>query len=392
MGTVHKMLKFIIAFATFIASQQTAAETFSPIVPLVLTARLTATALLPFSPAAASAAEFIIHGRTRDHIANVGNDAAQRKKRTSEAKSVQKSGKTKTRKKSGKSDTRRPPPTPQPQQRTAKPKSSKDKPTSAPSATVPPASPKIFMTINANISLSNIIVERRRHLATTSEEDIKKIMKTTIREVVKSSLDANQRLAAVIITDINEMSIDGISGSTIDSQLMLTEKCENNNCEAQLSNTTMNSTVISYMTQEIKNGNFDDIFQENADVICAETTCPQVKNGEVVGGAFNETKRGQVVVPTEAPSANPTTLTPTSSQPTAVGPSVAPLELPTAAPTNSPSSVPTKVPSANPTTKMPISSQPTTVSPSVAPLALPTAAPLEYPTYLPTEAPQDYLN
>jgi regulator of extracellular matrix RemA (YlzA/DUF370 family) len=248
------------------------------------------------------------------------------------------------------------------------------------------------MTINANISLSNIIVERRRHLATTSEEDIKKIMKTTIREVVKSSLDANQRLAAVIITDINEMSIDGISGSTIDSQLMLTEKCENNNCEAQLSNTTMNSTVISYMTQEIKNGNFDDIFQENADVICAETTCPQVKNGEVVGGAFNETKRGQVVVPTEAPSANPTTLTPTSSQPTAVGPSVAPLELPTAAPTNSPSSVPTKVPSANPTTKMPISSQPTTVSPSVAPLALPTAAPLEYPTYLPTEAPQDYLN
>ena len=135
---------------------------------------------------------------------------------------------------------------------------------------------------------------------------------------------------------------------------MLTEKCENNNCEAQLSNTTINSTVISYMTQEIKNGNFDDIFQENADVICAETTCPQVKNGEVVGGAFNETKRGQVVVPIEAPSANPTTLTPTSSQPTAVGPSVAPLELPTAAPTNSPSSVPTKVPSANPTTKMSI--------------------------------------
>jgi hypothetical protein len=349
MGTVHKMLKFIIAFATFIPSQQTAAETLSPIVPLVHTARLTATALLLFAPAAASAAEFIIHGRTRDHIANVGDDAAQRKKSTSKAKSVQKSGKTKTREKSRKSDTPRPPPTSQPQQRTAKPKSSKDKPTSAPSAKYSPASPKIFITINANFNLSNITVDRRRHLATTSEEDITKIMKKTIREVVESSLDANQRLTAAIITDVNEMSIDGSSGSTIDSQLMLTEKCENNNCEAQLSYTTMNNTVISYMTEIIDNSTFNEIFQENADVICADTTCPHVKNGEVVGGAFNETKRGQVVVPTEAPSANPTTLTPTSSQPTAASPtSAAPTPiLPT---TKSPSSVATKAPSANPTT------------------------------------------
>ena len=153
MGTVHKMLKFIIAFATFIASQQTAAETLSPIVPLVHTARLTATALLLFAPAAASTAEFIIHGRTRDHIANVGDDAAQRKKSTSTASMHGKSGKQG---KSGKSDTPRPPPTPQPQQRTAKPKSSKDKPTSAPSAKYSPASPKIFITINANFNLSNL--------------------------------------------------------------------------------------------------------------------------------------------------------------------------------------------------------------------------------------------
>jgi hypothetical protein len=282
------------------------------------------------------------------------------------------------------------------------------------------------MTIKANFIVSNIIVDRRRQLA-VSEEDITTIMKTTIREVVKNSLNANQRLTAVNITGIDEISIDGSSGSTIDSQLMLTEKCASNDCEAQLSNTTMNSTVISYITQEIKNGNFDEVFQENADTMCADTTCPEIKDGTVVGEAFNETKRGQVVVPTEAPSANPTTLTPTSSQPTSVSPtSAAPTpmlpttkspssiatkapsanpttKMPTSKPTTaspitaaptptlpttkSPSSLPTESPSANPTTKMPVSSQPTTVGPSVAPLALPTAAPSEYPTYLPTEAP-----
>ena len=210
----------------------------------------------------------------------MGNDAAQRKKRSSKAKSMQKSGKQG---KSEKPNTLRPPPTPQPQQRTAKPKSSKDKPMSAPSApTDLPTSPNIFMTIKAYFIVSNISVNRRRQLA-VSVEDITTIMKTTIREVVKSSLNANQRLTAVNITGIDENSIDGLSGSTIDSQLMLTEKCASNDCEAQLSNTTMNSTVISYMKRKIKNGNFDKVFQKNADAICANTTCQEIKDGTVVG-------------------------------------------------------------------------------------------------------------
>jgi len=87
-----KINKFTIIFATFLASPTTA-ETLYPIVPLVHTARLIATALLLFLPDAEPAAEFIIHGRTRNHIAKVGNDAEQQKKHTNKTRKPGKKGK-----------------------------------------------------------------------------------------------------------------------------------------------------------------------------------------------------------------------------------------------------------------------------------------------------------
>ena len=323
-----------------------AAETLRKIVPLVHTAILTATSLLLVSPAAASATEIIIHGRTRNHIANVGNDAEQHEKCTGKASKHGKSGKSKK----IKSKTSRPPSTPQPQLRTKKPKSSKSKPTSAPTAPSDPvASPgKIFITISANFTVRNITVEqrRRRQLAVTVQ-DITTIMEETIYDVVRSSLNADQSIITVNITGIDDVYINGSpAGTTIYSQFILTENCTTN-CEAQLSKTTMNITVISFMTEEIDNGNFTRVFQENADAQCATTTCQDIKNGKVVRGFFNETIRGVVAIPssptaipTKAPTANPATLTP-ASQPTTVSPT-------NAAPT-------TSVPTTESPTRTPVS-------------------------------------
>ena len=143
-----KIIKFTIILATFLASSPTTAETLSPFVPLAHTARLTATSLLLFLPDAAPIAEFIIHGRTRNHIAKVGN---QRKKHTNKSRKPGKKGK-------GSKKRPRPPPTPRPQLRSKKPKSSR--PTNAPTATANPvASPgKIFMNISAIFYISIITV------------------------------------------------------------------------------------------------------------------------------------------------------------------------------------------------------------------------------------------
>ena len=70
----------------------------------------------------------------------------------------------------------------------------------------------------------------------------------------------------------------------------------------------MNSTVISYTNQHMDNGNFTEIFRENADAQCAKNTCEDVKIGTLVGGTFNKLKRGKVVI-----SSSPTaTAVPTS--------------------------------------------------------------------------------
>ena len=230
-----KIIKFAIILATFLASPTTA-ETLSPFVPLIHTARLTATSLLLFLPDAAPAAEFIIHGRTRNHIAKVGN---QRKKHTNKSRKPGKKGK-------GSKKRPRPPPTPRPQLRSKKPKSSR--PTNALTATSNPVASagKIFMNIRAifNISHITVVKGRRRQLAVTTT-DLTTIMKTTIQDVVRRSLNADQSLIAVNIAEIDDSSINGTT--TIYSQVSLTENCTNADCEAQLSNTTMNSTVISYM-------------------------------------------------------------------------------------------------------------------------------------------------
>ena len=320
----QKMLKLIKIVATFIAS-------LSPTVPLVHTARLVATSILLVSPAGASAAEFNIHGSKRNQIAEVGNDVEQHEKRTRKASKQGKKGESKS-------------PRPQPTHQKARP---------TPTPTDSKASPvKILMNISAIFNISNItVVKGQRRQLDVTITDLTTIMETTVQDVVRSSLNADQSLIAVNVTGIDDVSLNGsLAGTTtIYSQVSLTENCTNADCEAQLSKTTMNSTVISYMNQQMDNGNFNEIFQENADNQCTKNPCEDVKNATLVGGAFNETKRGQVVVPTDAPSANPTTLTPTSSQPTAVSPtSAAPTPiLPT---TKSPSSVATKAPSANPTT------------------------------------------
>ena len=133
-----KINKFTIIFATFLASPTTA-ETLYPIVPLVHTARLIATALLLFLPDAEPAAEFIIHGRTRNHIAKVGNDAQQRKKHTSKTRKPGKKGK------GSKKTPRRPPTTARPT--TARP--------SAIPSTNPSSDPSIGPSISINPSTSS---------------------------------------------------------------------------------------------------------------------------------------------------------------------------------------------------------------------------------------------
>jgi len=365
------MLKFIKIILTFIASLR-------PIVPLVHTARLVATSMLLVSPAGASAAEFNIHGSNRNHIAEVGNDPEQHEKRTRKARSKQG--------KKGESKSPRPQPTPPPPQgKTMKPKSQKARPTNAPTATDPVAPQgKIFMTISAIFNISNITVVKGRRQLDVTRTVLTTIMEATIQDVVRSSLNADQSLILVEITSIDDVSINGSPAgtTTIYSQVSLTENCTNADCEAQLSKTTMNSTVISYMNQQMDNGNFTEIFQENADDQCAENPCEDVKNATLVGGAFDETNRGQVAVPTESPSVDPTTLTPTSSKPTAGSPSIAPSALPTSAPTKFPSTVPTAAPSSNATTLTPTSSQPPTVIPTSAaptPLVPTTESPTRTP-------------
>ncbi len=272
----------------------------------------------------------------------------------------------------GKSNTQQPPPTPQPWQRTAKPKSSKDKPTSAPlEPTDPAASQKKIITISAKINVSKITTRNQKRQLGITKKYITTIMKAIILKVVKSSLNANQRLILVFITGIDGFSIDGLLGTTIDSQFMLTGNCARKNCKAQLLKTTMSSTVILFMTQEINNGNYNKIFQENADAKCAKPTCQDKINGRVVGGTFNETKRGQVGVPTEEPLANRTTLMPTSKPTSLSQTSAAPTKVfPTK---KSPTSDLTEAPSAAPPN--PTSSKQTTVSQSVAPSTFPTAIP-----------------
>jgi hypothetical protein len=202
-----KMLRFIKIVATFIAS-------LSPFVPLVHTARLIATSTLLVSPAGASAAEFNIHGSTRNHIAKVGNDVEQHDKRTRKASKQGKKGKSKT---------KQPPPTPPPQLRTENPTSEMARPTSAPTPTDSKASPgKIFMNISANFNISNINVVkgRRRQLAVTTT-DLTTIMETTIQDVVRRSLNADQSLIAVNITEIDDSSINGSPISVIFTAIKL---------------------------------------------------------------------------------------------------------------------------------------------------------------------------
>ena len=368
------IFKSIIIIATFL-ELLAAAEIGSPIASLHIVhakSLITVTSIALFSLGRTSAKEFEITGRFRQHVkfrpptakfAESAKGGKKGKPMTGKSKKYNTSSKSSKSIKSNKSNKSRK----SWRRHTVTP--STPTPTSTP--TPPPG--RIFMTIGANFNVSDVFVEkRRRRQLVVTEEDITTVMKNTIRDVVKRSLNSNQSLVTINVTGINEFSRNGSpAGTTIDSQLLLMENCTSTSCEAQLSTTTMNSTVISFMAQEINNGGFTEIFRKNAAKECVGNTCQEIIKGSVTEGIFNETKRGVVVLGTQPPTtANPTSA-PITASPTKTGETNPPTVQPTSTPTSTPTSAkPTSTPTALPT-----SPRPTTPKPTSTPTSIPTSTP-----------------
>ena len=84
------------------------------------------------------------------------------------------------------------------------------------------------MTISDNFNISNItVVQGQRRQLDVTITDLTTSMETTVQDVVRSSLNADQSLIAVNVTGIDDVSLNGsLAGTTtIYSQVSLTENC-----------------------------------------------------------------------------------------------------------------------------------------------------------------------